>query len=74
MRAFYETLSYRGRGATLPEEEEHLKSLHRLERDQQKHRQDLKELKSEVKELHSLLLQLIQNQSKSGTRLMYIQC
>lgn len=57
----------RRRGASSPEEEEHLKTLHRLERDQQKHRQDLSELKSEVKELHSLLLQLIQNQPKSST-------
>ncbi|XP_057198211.1 transient receptor potential cation channel subfamily A member 1 [Triplophysa rosa] len=56
----------RGRGATPLEEEEHLKTLHRLEKEQQKHRQDLSELKSDVKELHSLLLQLIQNQSKSS--------
>ncbi|XP_065107651.1 uncharacterized protein [Paramisgurnus dabryanus] len=54
-----------GREATHPQDEEHLQSLHRLERDQQKHSQDLSELKSEVKELHRLLLQLVQAKTKS---------
>uniref|UniRef100_A0A8C2H915 Si:ch73-193i2.2 n=1 Tax=Cyprinus carpio TaxID=7962 RepID=A0A8C2H915_CYPCA len=53
------------RSAALPEKEEHLKTLHRLKTDQQKHSQDLSELKAEVKELHSLLLSLIQ--SKTST-------
>ncbi|XP_043094884.1 uncharacterized protein LOC122345120 [Puntigrus tetrazona] len=48
------------RSAALPEKEEHLKTLHRLQKDQQKQSQDLSELKAEVKELHSLLLKLIQ--------------
>ncbi|KAF4105498.1 hypothetical protein G5714_013160 [Onychostoma macrolepis] len=50
------------RSAALPEKEEHLKTL---VKDQQKHSQDLSELKAEVKELHSLLLNLIQ--SKTST-------
>ncbi|KTG32942.1 hypothetical protein cypCar_00013010 [Cyprinus carpio] len=53
------------RSAALPEKDEHLKTLHRLKKDQQKHSQDLSELKAEVKELHSLLLSLIQ--SKTST-------
>ncbi|XP_016407095.1 E3 ubiquitin-protein ligase UBR2-like [Sinocyclocheilus rhinocerous] len=35
------------RSAALPEKEEHLKTLHRLEKDQQKHSQDLSELKAD---------------------------
>ncbi|XP_073776628.1 uncharacterized protein si:ch73-193i2.2 [Danio rerio] len=48
----------RKRNATHPEKEAHLKTLSRLEKDQQKYSQDLSELKAEVKELHSLLLKL----------------
>ncbi|RXN24755.1 transient receptor potential channel pyrexia-like protein [Labeo rohita] len=51
------------RSAALPEKEEHLLTLHRLAKDQQKHSQDLSELKAEVKELHSLLLHLIQSKT-----------
>uniref|UniRef100_A0A672TBC7 Transient receptor potential cation channel subfamily V member 6-like n=1 Tax=Sinocyclocheilus grahami TaxID=75366 RepID=A0A672TBC7_SINGR len=54
---------YKRRSAALPEKEEHLKTLHRLKKDQQKHSQDLSELKAEVKELHSLLLSLIQSKT-----------
>ncbi|XP_051507002.1 transient receptor potential channel pyrexia-like [Myxocyprinus asiaticus] len=57
----------RGRSVTPPEKAEHLKTLHRLEKDQQKHSQDLSELKADVKELHSLLLQLIQHKPASST-------
>lgn len=54
---------YKRRSAALPEKEEHLKTLHRLVKDQQKHSQDLSELKAEVKEIHSLLLNLIQSKT-----------
>ncbi|XP_077103185.1 transient receptor potential cation channel subfamily V member 5 isoform X2 [Siphateles boraxobius] len=50
----------RRRSVAPPEREEHLKTLHRLQKDQQKQSQDLSELKAEVKGLHSLLLNLIQ--------------
>ncbi len=60
---------YKRRSAALPEKEEHLKTLHRLVKDQQKHSQGLSELKAEVKEIHSLLLNLIQ--SKTCKRPLY---
>ncbi|KAG1941629.1 transient receptor potential channel pyrexia [Pimephales promelas] len=55
----------RRRSVAPPEREEHLKTLQRLQKDQQKQSQDLSELKAEVKELHSLLLNLIQPRTNS---------
>ncbi|KAK7140698.1 hypothetical protein R3I94_013090 [Phoxinus phoxinus] len=57
----------RRRSVAPPEREEHLTTLHRLQKDQQKQSQDLSELKAEVKELHSLLLNLIQPRTNSAS-------
>ncbi|TRY85651.1 hypothetical protein DNTS_008800 [Danionella cerebrum] len=54
----------RGVTSKTPEKGEHLKTLSRLEKDQQK--QDLTELKAEVKELHGLLRKLIESQETSA--------
>ncbi|XP_030628244.1 transient receptor potential channel pyrexia [Chanos chanos] len=44
-------------------QEEHVPTLHRLQKQQQQHNQDLNALRADVKQLHTLLLQLIQSKS-----------